>query len=543
MSECLGLYIEKNLIKYAKVSKERDNIKVEAFGIKTYDKLEEVLERIVQETYSFKIPLSVNVSDEMYNYYNVFSMLNKKDIEKSIITEFEFLCGEKGINKNVLETRYFSVPNIEDSEKIRTVHIAVNKTELARKNQQISGYKLRNMSPMPISITNLIDIGAKDNIAIVNIEEKTSITIIVKGQVYKIDVFEDGMKEIFEKINIKENSYAKSYEVCKNTTIYTMDGKNLQLEENEYLEDIMPTLYNIVSKTKKIVLEEKYSISKLYITGSGAIINNIDLYFQENIKQIKCEILKPYFLQTELLRLNMKEYIEANSAIAMALQGLGEGLKGINFKELDLFEKVELPNLGKIEITKKNNDSQTKISSWKNISIDLGGSFDRIEMYLLRIVGTLVMLTVLYSIFSVMVSNQIQEKEEQVAQVSNDINRQINAVNKDINDIKVRTSEYVNAVNNLKNLNEHVTEKYRTRNAIPNLLNRLMSSIPKNVQLTSIQNTSDTHIVIKAQSENYEQLGMFKAQIIVDGILDQVKSDTSIKEGGIVKVTIEGELP
>ena len=34
MSDCLGLYIEKNLIKYAKVSKERDNIKVEAFGFK-----------------------------------------------------------------------------------------------------------------------------------------------------------------------------------------------------------------------------------------------------------------------------------------------------------------------------------------------------------------------------------------------------------------------------------------------------------------------------------------------------------------------------
>ena len=129
MSECLGLYIENNLIKYAKVSKDRDNVKVESFGIKTYDRLEEVLEQIVQETYSFNTPISVNLSDEMYNYFNVFSMLNKKDIENSITTEFEFLCGERGINKNVLESRYFSVPNIENTEKIRTVHISVNKTE------------------------------------------------------------------------------------------------------------------------------------------------------------------------------------------------------------------------------------------------------------------------------------------------------------------------------------------------------------------------------------------------------------------------------
>ena len=38
-SSCLGLYIEENLIKYAKVSKDHDIIKVEAFGIKFYDKI------------------------------------------------------------------------------------------------------------------------------------------------------------------------------------------------------------------------------------------------------------------------------------------------------------------------------------------------------------------------------------------------------------------------------------------------------------------------------------------------------------------------
>ena len=37
MSNCLGLYIENNLIKYAKLSKEKDNIKIEAYGVKIYD--------------------------------------------------------------------------------------------------------------------------------------------------------------------------------------------------------------------------------------------------------------------------------------------------------------------------------------------------------------------------------------------------------------------------------------------------------------------------------------------------------------------------
>ena len=41
MASCLGLYIEKNLIKYAKVSKDKNLKKVEAFGIKFYDKIED----------------------------------------------------------------------------------------------------------------------------------------------------------------------------------------------------------------------------------------------------------------------------------------------------------------------------------------------------------------------------------------------------------------------------------------------------------------------------------------------------------------------
>ena len=55
MPSCLGLYIETNIIKYAKVSKERDILKIESFGIKFYDKLDEAIKQIISETYSFKI--------------------------------------------------------------------------------------------------------------------------------------------------------------------------------------------------------------------------------------------------------------------------------------------------------------------------------------------------------------------------------------------------------------------------------------------------------------------------------------------------------
>ena len=60
MTSCLGLYVESNVIKYAKISKDRDNLKVESFGLKFYDKLGDAIKQIISETYSFKVPISIN---------------------------------------------------------------------------------------------------------------------------------------------------------------------------------------------------------------------------------------------------------------------------------------------------------------------------------------------------------------------------------------------------------------------------------------------------------------------------------------------------
>ena len=73
MQNCLGIYIENNLIKYAKVSKDKNDFKVEAFGIRFYEDLNEVIKKIVEETYSFSTPISINLSNERYLYYDIFS--------------------------------------------------------------------------------------------------------------------------------------------------------------------------------------------------------------------------------------------------------------------------------------------------------------------------------------------------------------------------------------------------------------------------------------------------------------------------------------
>ena len=539
MPSCLGIYIEEHLIKYAKVSKEHENIKVEAFGIKFYDKIGDAISQVIEETYSQKTPISVNMSEEMYNYFDMFALLTKTDLQKAIKTEFESYCSEKGYNPNVFETRYAVVDNQLDKEKIKVIHIADNKIELNKRIQEIDGYKLTNISPISMSIPNLINIEPNENCIIVNMEDKTTITTIIDSKIYHVDVLDEGSTDILSKINLKENSYSKSYEICKNTTIYTSEGKELQDEQTNYLEDIMPTLYTIVSSTQKIINSTTEKINKVYITGTAALVNNVDLYFQEYLTEANCEILKPYFINNTK-DISIKDYIEVNSAISIALMGLGTGITGMNFKKQSFADKI--PAWLKVEVnpgkTKKEQKNLGGFLTW-----DLGQKLDKTEKGLLRIATGLLLLVVIYSGFASLLNSQIGKKQQEAESYIENTNKQIQLANADNEKIKTKTNEYTTMINELEQANEKIADRNKTRNAIPNLLNQIMSIIPENVQLTSIENTSGTHVVINAQSNKYEQLGYLKAKIKADVILTNVISTAGQKDNNIVTVKIEGDLP
>ena len=539
MSSCLGLYIEEHLIKYAKVSKERDNIKVESFGMKFYDKIGDAISQVIEETYSQKTPISVNMSEEMYNYFDMFSLLTKNDLQKAIKTEFESYCADKGYNPNVFETRYAVVDSQLDKDKIKIIHIADNKIELNKRIQEIEGYHLVNISPISMSIPNLIQVGKDENSLIVNIEDDTVITTIMEGKIFNVDIIEEGSRDILSKINLKENSYSKSYEICKNTTIYTSEGRELQAEQQTYLDDIMPTIYNIAGQVSKIINSYTDKIRKVYITGTAALINNIDLYFQEYLPDVECEILKPYFVE-KTRDISIKDYIEVNSAISMALMGLGEGVTGMNFKKKTFSDQI--PNWLKIDVnpdkSKKEQKNLGGFFTW-----DLGQKLDKTEKSLIRIAVALFLLVVIYSAFSGLLSYQMDEKEKEANDSIAQTNSQIQLANNDNEQIKTKTNEYTTMIQNLQDANDRITDRNRTRNAIPNLLNQIMSIIPENVQLTSIENDTGTHVVINAQSNKYEQLGYFVARLKTDVILTNVVSTSGQKDNGIVTIKIEGDLP
>ena len=410
--------------------------------------------------------------------------------------------------------------------------------ELNKILQNFTNYKLQNIVPLPMTISNVSDF--EENCLIVNIEEKTTITTILDKKIANVDVFDVGSSDFLSKINLKENSLAKSYEICKNTTIYTSEGRELQFEQDEnYLEDIMPTLFDIVGNTKKVINANPDKITKVFITGTGALINNVDLYFQEYLLDVDCEILKPYFVDNTR-DISIKDYIEVNSAISLAMMGLGEGISGMNFKKASITDK--LPSWLNIDIGSKNASKEDKNKA-KYFAWDLGQKLDKIEMNLIRAAYSLLILIIIYCGLSGLLAKQINNKSEEAQQSISKTNEQIALANKDNEGIKQKINQYTSMIKSIEEANNKIADINKTKNSIPNLLNQIMTIVPANVQLTSIENTTDNHIVITAQSDKYEQLGYLKAKIKTDVILTNVISTSGQKESNVVTVKIEGDLP
>ena len=310
-----------------------------------------------------------------------------------------------------------------------------------------------------MSIPNLLQIRKDENCIIVNMEDQTVITTIMGSKIFNVDILEEGSRDILAKINLKENSYSKSYEICKNTTIYTSEGRELQVADTGYLDDIMPTLYNIVGQVKKIINSTTDKIEKVYITGTAALINNVDLYFQEYLPETECEILKPYFIN-QTGDLSIKDYIEVNSAISLALMGLGEGVTGMNFKKKTLADQI--PNWLKVEVnpdkTKKEQKNLGGFFTW-----DLGQKLDNTEKGLIRVAVALFLLVVIYSGFSGLLNYQMNEKEKEANDSITQTNSQIQLANSDNEKIKSKTNEYSTMIQNLQDANDRITDRNKTR--------------------------------------------------------------------------------
>lgn len=543
MQGCLGIYIQKNLIKYAKISKEHNKVKVETYGVKFYDSdLEKTIEQIVKETYSYQVPISVNIEGEQYTYSNIFNLLKKQDLEKAISTEFEFFCNNNNKNKNTLEFRRLKAPNLEDRDKVRVIYTYIDKANLVERIQLFDKYKSTGMFAVPTIIPNINKTVIQDNCVIVNIEENTEITTVINGSVYKVDKIEQGMNGILKQIAEKENSVKRAYEICKNTTVYTKAGQNLKIEGNEYLDEIITSLLEIIEKVRENIRDsEVEEINNIYITGMGLIINNIDLLFQENFIDQKCEILVPYFIEKTNVKINIKDYIEVNSAIALAMQGLEPKNQETNFSDRgQTLQKILTVLTSDIKSSKLRVKSEKPKRTFKEA---INAELDFAETTLLRIVAMLLLIIILYIAMSEFLSSAINKKIAEAEEVTQASEAEVAKITQYTTLIDDRTAEYQRIVDSIDEANSEISENFSSKNAIPNLLNKIMQNIPTGVQLLSLENASGKSIIITAQANKYDQLGYFKAVLEEEGILTNITTTKGTKQGDLINITITGELP
>ena len=261
------------------------------------------------------------------------------------------------------------------------------------------------------------------------------------------------------------------------------------------------------------------------------------MYFQEYLNNVRCEVFKPGFI-TVTPDINIKDYIEVNSAIAIALMGLGEGIADMNFRKVPRNERLKA--ILNLEI---NGDVKSKMLESGLLTNDLKQPLDRTEKKLLNVVAGLLILFIVYSGFSLMLKSQFEKKNIEAEDSILNTRQQILLAQKDDNTIKQIKSDYTTRISNIEALNKRLEEKNKVKGSIPTLLNQLMNVIPTSVQIKSIQNTGDRHIEILVESPKYEQIAFFIGSIKTEVVLTNVISTSGQKSNDVITVKIEGDLP
>lgn len=535
MATALGIYIDNDLIKYSKVSSNRDKLKIESYGVKYTTDIVGGINQIIEETNSQKLPIVVNAVDEDYHYFDIFAKLNEKDFEKSINLQFEEVTSESTVNKNLLQTGYFISPSQKSSEKLHVLHVSQYITAMETRANLFKTNKPVAQMPIAVSISNLVN-----NITpslILNLENETELTGIIDKKVYEVKTLRSGISNIISQINHIENSISKSHEVLKNTVVPISESDNLNMAENEYIPAILVELNQLVDEVKEFLQSTSTNYRKIYVTGTGATISNLELLLSESLPGIEVEILKPFFLSTSSLNVPLKEYIDVNSATALALEELGFSRPTLSFKtgstsrasSLNFNMDIKDINFGDMAENIKEG-FRSDISTFENFSI--------------RLALTSLIVLILFSAVSIMLVKSNKEKLKETDAILAQSRESVTKISQDIQNVKTKTEEYVVLLNKMEEGKSTTpsTTSFIRKDALPNFLNQIAHLIPVRAKVTDIKEDK-SHITMTLESTKYEQLGYFVGLLENEKVLTKIKTNTSQKEGNVVKLIVEGDLP
>ena len=383
------------------------------------------------------------------------------------------------------------------------------------------------------------------------------------------------MDEVITKLADKFNSYARAYEACKGVDAYVEGDLSFDYELQSIRDVLMPTLYDL--KQRLMITLQPYlnEIQDIYITGTGIIVNNIDLYLQEAFPGKHCEILTPYFVNRE--RNSIKDILEVNSALATAAYGLtgidknadflasGTYLRGeakkkqLNPKEIasnvkSFFEEANKKMLRPVK-SKKRKNAVAFDDEVENLQ-QLGGAgeysapafeeeveyYDPISEWLTRVAVSLFVTWVAYTGFAGYVEGRIDERtikvESNIAKTANEIKN----VDSDRNLIQLKSDEYRDKTVELQRIIDSIRLQEERSFDVPNFLSQLMFIIPTEVKVTSVQIGTDDTVILEAESGKYAQLGYFVSRLKLAGILKDVDMEV-INMSSTIQIKVNGVLP
>ena len=320
MASALGIFIDRNIIKYAKLNGTKDKLKVESYGMKYGENHKELLKQIIEETNSSKNNVVINAAEIHYEETSIFSMLKKKDYDKAVEVAYEEIIDKQKLRPELLEYGYILSKNPADSEKLHVL-LGIQEKGAMETRANLFGQNVMLYSQMPIgiSISNIYENPLPA--LIVNIEEDTYITEIYDTEPIKVTRIATGTKNIIDTINNEENSISKSYEVLRNMVLPTDDMDQISFEGNEYAPVIVSEVMKIVSEIKSVMKKRPGIYKKIYISGTGATISNLETFIEKLIDDVECDILRPAGIEGQK-KVAVKEYVDVNSAIALACEAL-----------------------------------------------------------------------------------------------------------------------------------------------------------------------------------------------------------------------------
>src|SRR5574344_1563485 len=347
------------------------------------------------------------------------------------------------------------------------------------------------------------------------------------------------------------------------------------------LEQIVePVFQEMLKQCLSVVNNYKGQISTALLAGIGTAFTNVDLLFSQFI-EIKCSVLKPFFIKDTSDVRYMSEILEVTEAIALAFEFLNPRYPELEYvtKKMKLGKKMNssfsfkdlfkpkapkfnqnVPAGGTVASNANNmpnnlsNQSGVNSVSNNNVNTNTGKNDDTLKdkgtpggIPMILVCASIVAIIVLisYITFSVIYSSVANNMIASMDEKKQNINTETEKVNNDITYVDKNMKAYKDVNEQVESIKSKIESnqigKFTTYN-VASLLQNIIKVIPSNVQLVNISSDDNKYVKITASSTSYQNLGFFFAQIKLENVLNNPKIIT-VNNGETTTVEIGGDIP